>query len=294
MLPFGVILKLLARKPLIFDMHENYPAALKSYKKTSFIERILKNYKAAEVVEKFLIRFVNKIIVVTEENKNRLLERGIPSKKIKLVSNTVDIEQFTPTTSLPSESQNYADNFTLIYSGRVSFNRGLDTAIEALQYLKNSVPNVKLLIVGEGPHLPKLKKLANVLGVEEYVDFLSWPGHAKIKGYISMADICLIPQPSNEHADTTVPHKLFEYMSQAKPILSSDAKPLKRILEETKSGLWFESNNPKDFAKKVEEIKNSHADYGVNGKKAVENKYNWENDKRELLDLYLELSGGRR
>lgn len=289
MLPFGVILKIFSRRPLIFDMHENYPAALKSYKKTSLIERVLKNYKAAEIVEIFLIRFVNAIIVVTEENKNRLLERGIPKEKIRLVSNTVDLFQFTPATSLPEESSKYENNFILIYSGRVSFNRGLDTAVGALRFLKNSVPNVKLLIVGEGSHLPQLKRFADSLGVKEYVDFISWPGHEKIKEYISMADVCLIPQPSNEHADTTVPHKLFEYMSQAKPILSSDAKPLKRIIEETKAGLWFESNNPKDFAKKVDELKNSTVDYGGNGKKAVEEKYNWENDKRELLNLYQEL-----
>ncbi len=291
MLPFGVVLKFYSRRPLIFDMHENYPAALKSYKKTSLIERIFKNYKIAQLFENFLINFVDAVIVVTEENKTRLINKGIPENKIRLVSNTVDLSQFPKTNSLPEQSTKYEKNFVLIYSGRVSFNRGLDTAVEALQFLKSSVPNIKLLIVGEGSHLPKLKRLADSLKVNEFVSFLPWPGHEKIKEYISMADVCLIPQPSNEHADTTVPHKLFEYMSQAKPILTSDAKPLKRIIEETKAGKWFVSNNPEEFAKKVVELRDSLIDYGSNGRKAVEEKYNWENDKRELLYLYHELSG---
>ncbi len=291
MLPFGVVLKFYSQRSLIFDMHENYPAALKSYKKTSLIERIFKNYKIAHLFENFLINFVDAVIVVTEENKNRLIKNGIPENKIKLVSNTVDLSRFSQANSLPEVSKQYEKNFVLIYSGRVSFNRGLDTAVEALQFLKSSVPNIKLLIVGEGPHLPKLKKLADLLKVNEFVDFLPWPGHEKIKEYISMSNVCLIPQPSNDHADTTVPHKLFEYMSQAKPILTSDAKPLKRIIEETKAGQWFVSNNPKDFEEKVVELKNSLVDYGSNGRKAVEEKYNWANDKQELLDLYQELSG---
>ncbi len=291
MLPFGVILKKIMRRPLIFDMHENYPAALKAYKKKNIVERIVKNYKLALLLENILIKMTNMIIVVTSENRNRLLAHGVPEDKIRIVSNTVDLEQFTFEKNEAVDLKNYKENFVLLYSGRVSLNRGLDTPIKALKFLIERIPTVKLVIIGTGPYLSALKILAAEEGVENFVDFLDWPGHEKIKSYIAMADICLIPQPSNDHADTTVPHKLFEYMSQKRPVLASDAKPLKRILQETKAGMFFKSNDPEDFARKVVEMKNSQTDFGEQGRKMVEEKYNWQNDAKVLIEIYKDLQG---
>ena len=152
--------------------------------------------------------------------------------------------------------------------------------------MKEKIPEIKLLIIGEGAYLLKLKEIADLESANDYVEFLKWPGHDKIHSFMSIADICLIPQPSNGHADTTVPHKLFEYMSQKKPILTSDAKPLKRIMDETKAGLSFRSNDAQDFADKIVEMKNSEIEFGMNGVKAVNEKYNWSVDEEKLLSLY--------
>ncbi len=105
-----------------------------------------------------------------------------------------------------------------------------------------------------------------------------------------MADLCIIPQPSNSFIDTTIPHKLFEYMALSKPILVSDAKPLKRIVEETNCGSVFKSRDPRSFAEQVIKIFNSNFDFGKNGRKAVENKYNWKIEEQKLLDLYSKIA----
>ena len=75
-------------------MHENYPEALKFFQKKGFVNLVFKNYRFAKTLDKFCIRHSDKIIVVVEENRYRLVASGVDSDKITIVSNTVDIDTF--------------------------------------------------------------------------------------------------------------------------------------------------------------------------------------------------------
>ncbi|MDZ7626191.1 MAG: hypothetical protein U5J96_17315 [Ignavibacteriaceae bacterium] len=57
----------------------------------------------------------------------------------------------------------------------------------------------------------------------------------ELSSYFKVAKIFIGPQPQCEFWDTTIPHKLFEYMSQSKPVLAADSKAIKRVIEETNS-----------------------------------------------------------
>lgn len=173
-----------------------------------------------------------------------------------------------------------------MYTGIVSHERGLEVAIKSLAILKTELPSVLLMLVGEGPALNDLKELVNKLNVEDYIEFIKWPGHDKISNYMLAANVCIIPQPSNAFINSGVPNKLFEYMSQEKTILVSDAKPMSRIVRETNAGRIFKSNDEIDFAKKIIELSQSNEPFGTNGRKGVESKYNWDNDSKVLLELY--------
>ena len=104
--------------------------------------------------------------------------------------------------------------------------------------------------------------------------------------YLEIADVGISPQPNNEHWNNSIPHKLFEYMSQSKPVLVTDAIPLKRIILETKAGLYYRSGDPESFADKILEIASSKTEFGANGLKAVNEKYNWKNDAKVLINMY--------
>ncbi|MCH7770675.1 MAG: glycosyltransferase, partial [Bacteroidetes bacterium] len=104
-----------------------------------------------------------------------------------------------------------------------------------------------------------------------------------------IANVGVSPQPNNEHWNTSIPHKLFEYMSRSIPVIVTDAIPLKRIILETNAGLYYKTNDPENFAKVILEIASSEINFGKNGVKAVEEKYNWENDSKVLVNMYKSL-----
>jgi glycosyltransferase involved in cell wall biosynthesis len=106
---------------------------------------------------------------------------------------------------------------------------------------------------------------------------------------ISRADIALIPHLKTAHTDSTIPHKLFQYMYAGIPIIASDCAPLKRIIEETATGLCFRNQDPLSFAETVEQLMGDPAfreKIPANGKKWVEKKYNWASDASVLCALY--------
>jgi glycosyltransferase involved in cell wall biosynthesis len=285
----GLGLKACLRKPLIFDIHENYPEALRLWEKKHRFERLVKNPGLARLLQKLSLLFSDSIVVVVKEARDRLMAEGIPAHRIVVVENTVDVESFL---SLPVHSniQNNVD--VLLYLGSYSEERGLDVAIRGLKEIRRHAPGIELWIVGKGPNRALLEELAEREGVADKVRFVDWVPFEQCPSYIAAASVCLVPQPSNPFIDVTMPHKLFQYMAMGKPVVVSDARPLQRIVETTGCGEVFRSGSPTSFAQAVLRIlrNGQRSRYGVNGYKAVCTLYNWRRSAEQLLSLYSELS----
>ena len=290
MAPLGLFFGKLFGKPVISDMHENYPAALQAFQKKGLLNFLFKNYKAAKVLEKYCVKRVDRVITVVEENSQRLMKMGVDPQKLFVVSNTVDLESFAVNKANDESLNKYKDRFVLLYTGFVSPERGLDTVVLGMKYLMGKLPNAILLIVGDGISIPGLKNIVAENKLDGHVKFIKWPGHENLGRYLSIANVGISPQPNNDHWNNSIPHKLFEYMSKSIPVLVTDAIPLKRIIIETKAGLSYKSNDPEDFAEKVLEMASFNIDYGKYGRKAVEEKYNWNRDAKILLDIYEHLN----
>jgi len=290
MAPLGIFFGKIFKLPVVSDMHENYPAALKAFQKKGALNFILKNYRAAEILEKFCVKRVDRLITVIEENSERLIGLGVEQERIYLVSNTVDLNTFAKKKFDNKIAKKYEGNFILLYTGFVSPERGLDTVVKGMIYLKDKLPSAKLLIIGDGITVPKLKNIIQENYLNDIVDLISWPGHENLGPYLEITNVGISPQPNNELWNNSIPHKLFEYMSQSKPVLVTDAVPLKRIILETKAGLFYRTGDPEDFAEKILEIASAKTKFGENGLRAVEEKYNWENDAKTLIEMYNELS----
>jgi glycosyltransferase involved in cell wall biosynthesis len=241
MAPVGLIYGKIFSVPVILDMHENYPAALRAFQKKGFLNFLFKNYRAARILERVCIKIGDKIITVVDENSNRLKKLVCNPEKVFVVSNTVDLDTFAQWTDDKKVEQKYKDRIILVYTGFVSPERGLETIVERIKYLKEKLPKIKLLIIGDGISLDDLKKIVFDNKLEQFVDFIKWPGHENLGPYLKIADICISPQPQNEHWNNSIPHKLFEYMSQLKPVLVADAIPLKCIIKETNAGMFYKS-----------------------------------------------------
>jgi glycosyltransferase involved in cell wall biosynthesis len=128
------------------------------------------------------------------------------------------------------------------------------------------------------------------------VEIIGWQPFHKVPSYIEASHIGLVPHHQNPHTDATIPHKLFQYMLMSKPVIVSSCRPLKRIVEETKSGLVFHSGDPKHLAKQIQTLYSNpqlRSDCALHGHEAATHQYNWMAEGAKLTRLYRSLQEQR-
>lgn len=278
--------------PIVVDLHENFVHALKHYKySTTFPGNLIISMKRWEKKELEWLNGVDHIIVVIEEAKARLEKLGIPSSKIIVVANYVNIEEYSKedeflTKSLTESYQNYK---TLVYTGGFDKHRGLDILLDAIPDIIKKFPDFRLILVGGGSTTEELKTQAQNLKIEENVDFPGYLPHSQLVSYVKMSDVCIIPHLKTDHTDNTIPHKLFQYMLMEKPVIASNSKPVERIINKVQSGLIYQYDNSQDLAKKLLMLIDNPQlinELGKKGREAVISEYNWKQTAKNLIALY--------
>lgn len=277
----GIEMKEKYNIPVVADLHENWPAYLRmSHHTRTLAGRILSPNKLWVQYEKSILRKTDHIIVVVEEAKERLISLGLDPDRITVVSNTINLSH----TPVPERTEK-SDIPLLFYAGAIHYHRGLQTVIEALARMDRT--KYRLLALGEGRYRKHLINLAEKLGVQEYVDFPGWVPYQKVLKEMSRADYALIPHIKSDHTDSTIPHKLFQYMYAGIPVIASNCVPLERIINETKTGIIFPSEDAGRLADILESLDDTRGkEWGENGKLWVTKKYNWQYDAKRLISIY--------
>ncbi len=285
---------------VVLDLHENYPEALRTWfawKKGLIVKwknKLFMNPDRWTRHEYKAVLESDYVIAVVDEMKNRLIEKhDVSPDKIIVVSNTEE-KSFLNQPIDPAVYRNFENKFRIVYSGGIGPHRGVDTAIEAMRYLK-AYPDIELIIIGSGSRdvIHHLQRVSIEAGVAGHVHFLGHQAFDKFYSFMHLADVNIIPHKSNEHTDNTIPHKLYQSMMSGRPVLVSSSDPLKRVVNATASGLVFTANNPQDFAAKILLLyhdKNLCNTLGRNGKNATaEGTLNWDHEQILLIDFYKRL-----
>jgi len=265
----GIIASKLTRKKAVLDLHEPWPLHLKSrelFKENSF------HYVFWRCLEVLSVLLASRVIVVCEEAAERF------KKTCTIVSNYSDWK--------PNGSHRSRDYFTIGYCGGMQRHRGINHLIEAFASFQTRFPDTRLILVGDGPERKNLERLVTNLLLTDKVKFFGGLHPDKAKAAMNSCDCCVIPHIKSDFTDHTMPHKLFEYMSLGKPVITTNCGPLRRVVQETRCGLVCET--VEDMADAMEIMMHPNI-FGLNALKAAKHKYNWKNEARKLIKLYASL-----
>lgn len=284
----------LLRLPVALDMAENYPAMIKDlweHQGFSIVNFLVRNPSLIRLVERISVRRCDHVLVVVEESSTRLISLGVDPARISLVINTPTSARWVESPRVSGVGVSHGPRcLTLLYLGLLEWARGIETAIRAIHLVRKRLPQVKLVIVGSGRHEADFRRVVAQLDLQDSVQFLGWLDYTKAIEVIKECDIGLVPHHATESWNTTIPNKLFDYMSMGKPVIVSNAKPTKRIVQEERCGMVFKDKNAEDLARVILELENESVreEMGHNGREAVAKKYNWAVDEERLfraLDL---------
>ncbi|MEN6454759.1 MAG: glycosyltransferase family 4 protein [Prolixibacteraceae bacterium] len=285
-LPLAVIGCEMKRKfgvKFILDLHENWPGLLAiSEHLQTFPGNLLFSLKQWQKYERKYVNLADEVIVVVDEAKDRIESLGVDRERIHVVSNTLNLDGFSF-----DIQKKVSDKIIFTYAGGVTYHRGLQYVLDAAALVADD--RFEIWIVGDGRYLNTLKKQAGLLGLDDQVRFWGRKNQTELLRLVCESDIALIPHVKSAHTDSTIPHKLFQYMYAEKPVLASDCIPVMRIIHETRSGWvypWSDAKQLASFMKKIINNEFNLNDY-AQGKSFVISKYNWSVDKLNLLTVYL-------
>ena len=282
LIPIGLLLKLQGKKA-IYDVHEDYPDYIRN---KDSIPRLLRKPVAwiTGQIEKYSAGFFDAVIVVTPKIFDRF--------KV-LNASTVEVYNFPFTNELSSAKERISIESrqdAVAYIGDITRDRGIQEMVQAIGLAQWSKP-VNFIIGGTFAK-ESLENEIRRMPEFRFVDYRGFLSRKEVADVLSEVKVGLVvPQPFS-HNKFGYMNKLFEYMSAGIPVIASDFPAWRPIVRGTQCGLLVNSLNPEAIAEAILYILDNPEEaeqMGKRGRKAVEEKYNWDNEKGKLLELYADL-----
>jgi glycosyltransferase involved in cell wall biosynthesis len=246
-------------------------------------------YHALILFEKLSCRLADHVIATNQSYRTVEMQRGyVPEERITVVRNGPDLNRFRPTE--PDTELRQKGQIIIGYAGIMGFQDGVDYLLRALQHLVYDLGRSDffcVIIGGIGDARASLKVLATELGLDKYIWFTGWVSNDSYIRYLSTADICVDPDPSNPFNDRSTMIKMLEYMALEKPIVAFDL-PEHRYTAQA-AALYVRPNDELEFARALAELMDDpvrRQAMGLFGRRRIETQLAWCYSVPPLLDAY--------
>jgi len=219
----------------------------------------------------------------------------VPCKAIHTISNTTenDLKKFgakKPIHVIEPALENIPQrNFDpdpkqFVYVGRLIFYKNLEVVIKAINIVHKLEPDVKLIIVGDGPQKQQLQSIVKKLKLENNILFKSYVLNDEKMDIISKSNAMVFPSLCEGFGLV-----ILEAFSQSRPVLVSNIKPMSDIVSDGKTGFVLNPHDENSWAKAmlklVKEITLSNT-MGKNGNDVLKTKHDQKLMYEKILNMY--------
>lgn len=125
---------------------------------------------------------------------------------------------------------------TLLYIGMLSEAWGVDLMLEALPLVRQAIPDVRFVIVGDGDFREALEAQARALGLDNAVSFCGRQPHDQLVTYIRQADVGVALYKPREFIHYASPMKIREYMAAGLPVITTRIGQGEEVIRESSAG----------------------------------------------------------
>lgn len=287
----GILLKLIMRRKVIFDVHELYPIRLAE----SRFPRWLHPFVVC------VVRLVFRVLSLSTDEfvfANEFVAHDFPASKGRevLVRNFASLASRFVKTQAGTDPDLKASEVvvTAIHNGLINRLRGWPQLLEALARSRWKYLNLRIVGTFNDGSQADFERCVAELGLEGRVKVEGWMPFEQVYKRLLSSDIGLILfQPGVQNHVYGLPHKLFDYMLAGLPVIAPDfAVAMAPIIKQADCGILVNPSKSDEIAEALDYLV-VHIDerrrLGENGRRAILERYNWETEADKLVNMYLRI-----
>jgi glycosyltransferase involved in cell wall biosynthesis len=226
-------------------------------------------------IGKWTLNSADRIICYTSGEKASLEHLGVEAEKIEVIHNGINTDKFTPV-------GNKEEIKSILWVGRFQPGKGIEYLIKAFSLLNEKYPDIKLLMVGEGPLKQKIIQQIVQLNLERSIIVKDFIPNSSMPEIYQTSDAFVLPSLYEG-----VPRTILEAMASGLPVVCSNLSHLTRIVEG--SGLLIP---PRDANAIFEALSTLITDtslakkFGNSGRLKVVEQFSWDDTVTKTIKLY--------
>jgi glycogen(starch) synthase len=210
----------------------------------------------------------------------------LPEDKVTVIPNGIEYELFKTDADSARIRKQFIepDSRMVFFVGRLVYEKGVQTVIEAMPKVLEEVPDLRFLVAGTGPHARALQVMIDEFGMSEKIKLLGFVDADKLVKFYKCADITVVPSIYEPFGMV-----VLEAMVAGCPVIVADTGGLKEIVVHEETGLCFKPNDSESLAQAmIRVLTDDELAQRLTGDahRFIGEKYNWERIARHTMDVY--------
>lgn len=249
-------------------------------------------YRLSRAMETYAMKRADAVVAICEGLRKEIIGRGIPESRVSVMPNAVALEDFrreSPPDPGLADRLGVSGRRVIGFIGSFEPYEGLSVLLDAVAILVSTMPDLRLLLIGNGPEESNLRAQAQRLGILDHVIFAGHVPHAKIQAYYDLIDICVYPRLSMRLTELVTPLKPVEAMARGRIVVATDIGGHREMIEDGVTGHLFPAGDPDALARAVRqtfERSDSWTEMREAARRYVEQRRNWRVNAAQYGPIY--------
>lgn len=246
-------------------------------------------------LESLAVQHADHVLTLTQALADELRRRGPVGGEITLAPNAVHPEEFSGLSrdrALARETGLEDAQFVVGYVGAIVKYEGLDDLLAAASMLRGDHPGLRVLIVGGGDYLDRLRDLASTLGIADICMFTGRVSPEDAKRYLALLDTVALPRKPYPVCQLVSPLKPMEAMAAGIPLVVSDVAALKEMVVDGQTALVHRAGDPQSLGSAIRSLIEGHelrAAMAAQGRNRVSEHQRWTRVAERICSTYAQV-----